>query len=165
MKRFLHQLLGKRLVGLDRVILTDDEGTDPLMFDGTLVFNLGESGRYELYTHNANLMPLYDLTDGKRLRAGFRLEKGDKLILTGVEFPETLVRLGCVMDSVTEVWARGAKGRSLLGATLWDQDRHPVLTIETDTDDILVVPADTFNMYAMEMPFYGLVVQFHWYHA
>ena len=165
MKRFLHQLLGKRLIGLARVTLTDDVGIEPLTFDGTLVLDLGESGRYELYTHNAHLMPLYDLTEDKRLRAGFRLEKGEKLSLTGVEFPETLVRLGCVMDSVTEVWARGGKGRYLLGATLWDKDRHPVMTIETDTDDVLVVPADTFSMWATEMPFYERVVQFHWYRA
>jgi hypothetical protein len=163
MKQVLYDLLGKSLFGLSRVALVRDDTS--LELDHTLVFEVEQAARYGLYKKPDVLMSLHEVSALKHLRAGFPLEANEKTSLTGVSFPSDMVRLPSVMDSVTEVWAREGKYRFLVGPTIWDEKRNPIVSVCTDTDEIEIVSFDQLKERLADMPFYLGVVEYRWYRS
>jgi hypothetical protein len=134
MTEIISEILGSVIVGIYRVRLTSD--AESYVLHDTLALELKDGSLFELI----NRQDGYDFfqTDLTKLCADFDLSAKEVLALDNSETQE--IQLPLHVWGICQVFSGTATSERLLAIALFDRQRHCVISVILETDEIELVP-------------------------
>ncbi len=151
-------LIGQTVTAVSRLALKSSTNTQTLM--DTLVLTLSDGRYFEFIGGQANFR-LAEILDESKFIADFELEPGETLKLSHLKAKN--LNKSFVIAGVTEVWAGEGETRFLVAVIFSDENRKPLLSICTETDELEIMSVKALRSRIEEMPFYYGSVQHLWY--